>query len=41
MLDRAIRLAAVLKRSPAERAKVVQDLIEKVVIAENTITIRV
>src|SRR5882762_634886 len=39
MLDRAIRLAAVLKRSPAERAKVVRDLIEKVVIEENTITI--
>src|ERR1700731_564957 len=40
MLDRAIRLAAVLKRSPAERAKVVRDLIEKVVIEENAITIR-
>src|SRR6202040_1244668 len=41
MLDRAIRLAAVLKRSPAERAKVVRDLIEKVVIEENAITIRI
>ena len=40
MLDRAIRLAAVLKRSPAERAKAARDLIEKVVIEENTITIR-
>src|SRR5206468_9312603 len=41
MLDRATRLAAALKRSAAERAKVVRDLIEKVVIEENTITIRV
>src|SRR6266446_6535799 len=41
MLDRATRLAAALKRSPAERAKVVRDLIVKVVIDENTITIRV
>src|SRR5437899_9821561 len=41
MLDRATRLAAVLKRSPAQRAKVIRDLIEKVVIAENTITIRI
>src|SRR5467141_727164 len=40
MLDRATRLAAVLKRSPAERAEVVRDLIEKVVIEENAITIR-
>src|SRR4029077_9259549 len=40
MLDRAIRLAAVLKRSPAQRAKVVRDFIEKVVIDENAITIR-
>jgi len=41
MLDRATRLAAALHRSPAERAKVVQDLIEKVVIEEDAITIRV
>src|SRR5438034_7027740 len=41
MLDRATRLAAALKRSPAERAKVVRDLIEKVVIEENAITMRV
>src|SRR5713226_808158 len=31
MLDRATRLAAALNRSPAERAKVVRDLIEKVI----------
>src|SRR5712692_10507776 len=41
MLDRATRLAATLKRSPAERAKVVRNLIEKVVIEENSITIRI
>jgi hypothetical protein len=41
MLDRATRLAASLNRSPAERAKVVQDLVEKVVIEQQTITIRV
>src|SRR5437660_5735173 len=41
MLDRAIRLAAVLKRSPAQRAKVVRDLIEKVVIEQNAIMIRI
>jgi site-specific DNA recombinase len=41
MLDRAARLAVALNRSPAERAKIVRDLIEKVVIEENTITIRV
>src|SRR5438094_795261 len=41
MLDRATRFAAALNRSPAERAKVVQDLIEKVVIEEDAITIKV
>src|SRR5260370_6874455 len=41
MLDRATRLATALNRSPAERAKVVQDLIEKVVIEEKSITIRI
>jgi len=41
MLDRAPRLAAALSGSPAQRAKVVRDLIEKIVIEENTITIRV
>jgi hypothetical protein len=41
MLDRATRLAAALKRSPAERAKVVRDIIEKVVIEDNAITISV
>jgi len=41
MLDRATRFAGALNRSPAERAKVVRDLIEKVVIEEDAITIRV
>src|SRR5467141_3132656 len=41
MLDRATRLAAALNRSLADRAKVVRDLIEKVVIEGNAITIRV
>jgi site-specific DNA recombinase len=41
MLARATRLAAALNRSPAERAKVVRDLIEKVVIEEEAIMIRV
>jgi site-specific DNA recombinase len=41
MLDRAARLATALNRSPAQRAKVVRDLIEKVVIGENAITIRI
>src|SRR6202040_3049390 len=41
ILDRATRFAAALDRSPAERAKVVRDLIEKVVIEENAIMIRV
>jgi site-specific DNA recombinase len=41
MLDRAARFVAALNRSPAERAKVVRDLIEKVVIEENAIMIRV
>src|SRR5712671_5846864 len=41
MLDRATRFAAALNRCSAERAKVVRDLIEKVVIEEITITIRV
>ena len=41
MLNRATRLATALNRSPAQRAKVVRDLIEKVVIGENAITIRI
>jgi site-specific DNA recombinase len=41
MLNRATRLAAALNRSPAERTKVARDLIEKVVIEQQTITIRV
>src|SRR5216683_1725506 len=41
MLDRATRLAAALTRSPTERAKVVRDLIEKVIVEQQKITIRV
>src|ERR1700731_2026991 len=41
MLDRATRLAAALNRSPAERAKVVRDLIEKVIVDQQTITITI
>src|ERR1700726_3581324 len=41
LLDRATRFVAALNRSPAERAKVVRDLIEKVVIDEDAIIIRV
>jgi hypothetical protein len=41
MLNRATRLAAALNRSPAQRAEVVRDLIEKVAIEENAITIRI
>jgi site-specific DNA recombinase len=41
LLDRATRLAAALKRSPAERVKVVRDLIAKAVIEENRIVVRV
>jgi DNA invertase Pin-like site-specific DNA recombinase len=41
LLDRANRFAAALNRSPAQRAKVVRDLIEKVIVDQQTITIRV
>ena len=41
MLDRATRLATALNRSPAHRAKVVRDLIEKVTVEQQTITIRI
>jgi hypothetical protein len=41
MLDRATRLAAALNRSPAERARVVRDLIETVVIEEDAIMMKV
>ena len=41
MLDRATRLAAALNRSPAERAKIVRDLIEKVIVDQQTVTIRI
>src|SRR5438552_7165812 len=40
MLDRATRFAAALNRSPAERARVVRDLIETVVIEEDAIMIK-
>jgi DNA invertase Pin-like site-specific DNA recombinase len=41
MLNRATRLAAALNRSPAQRAEVVRDLIEKVAIEEKAIAIRI
>jgi hypothetical protein len=41
MLDRATRLAAALNGSPAQRAKVVRDLTEKVIVEQQTITIRI
>jgi site-specific DNA recombinase len=41
MLDRATRLPKALNRSPAERAKVVRDLIEKIIVEPQTLTIRV
>jgi site-specific DNA recombinase len=41
MLDRATRLAAALNRSPAQRTKIVRDLIEKVIVAQQTVTIRI
>ena len=41
MLDRGTRLAAALNRSPGEQARVVRELVEKVVVDEKTITIKV
>src|SRR5437660_5139472 len=41
LLDRVTRLAAALNRSSAQRAEVVRDLIEKVIVDQQTITIRV
>ena len=41
MLGRAGRLAAALRGSPAERAKIVRELVEKVRIDEETIVIKV
>src|SRR5207245_168306 len=41
MIDRATRRAKALRRSPAERAQVVRDLIEKVIVEQQTITIRI
>ncbi len=38
LLDRASRLAAALNGSPAQRGKVVRDLIEKVVVEPQTVT---
>jgi hypothetical protein len=39
MLDHAPRLAIALSRSPIQRGKIMRDLVEKVVIEENAITI--
>ncbi len=41
MLDRATRLAAALNRSPAERATVIRDLIENVIVEQQAVTIRI
>src|SRR6202158_3969433 len=41
MLDRAARFAAALNGSPAQRAKIVRDLIEKVIVEQQTVTIRI
>ncbi len=43
LLDRATRLAAALNgsRSPAQRAKVVRDLVEKVIVEEKAIVVRI
>src|SRR5262249_27573644 len=40
ILARAARLAAALNRSPGERGKILQGLVEKIIVAEDTITIR-
>ena len=40
LLGRANRLAAMLNSSPGKRATVVRDLVEKVIIAEKTMSIR-
>ena len=40
ILARAARLAAALNRSPGERRKILQGLVEKILIAADTITIR-
>ena len=41
ILSRANRLAVVLKGSPGEQARAVREVVEKVLVADNTITIRV
>ena len=40
ILAQAVRLAAALNRSPRERAKVLRNLVEKIIVANDTITIR-
>ncbi|HEY2535726.1 MAG TPA: recombinase family protein, partial [Solirubrobacteraceae bacterium] len=40
MLDRAARVAATLGGSPAERAKLVRGLVEKVIVDENTLIVK-
>ena len=40
LLGRAARFAAALRSSPAERAKLVRELVEKVIFEENRIVIK-
>ena len=40
LLNRAARLAAALGGSPDERAKLVRELVEKIIVDEKTITIK-
>jgi hypothetical protein len=41
MLSRAGRLAAALARSPAERANTLRELVDRIIISENAMTIRI
>src|SRR5262249_38118222 len=41
LLDRAARLAAALRRSPEDRAKIVRELVEQVIIDEKKIIVKV
>src|SRR5215831_10705184 len=41
LLGRAKRLAAMLNDSPGKRAMVIRDLVEKVIIAENEMSVRI
>jgi hypothetical protein len=41
ILGRASRLTVALKGSPGEQARAVRELVEKVLVADNTIMIRV